>query len=82
MAKPGKGARIFLKDESSNPSGSFKDRRASVSVYRAKQQGYPGTACASSGNYAAAVASQSAKWGLKCIIAQEVTRSIGRWDTR
>jgi 2-amino-4-ketopentanoate thiolase beta subunit len=78
VAKPGKGARIFLKDESSNPSGSFKDRRASVSVYRAKQLGYPGTACASSGNYAAAVASQSAKWGLKCIIAQEVYDSLGR----
>jgi 2-amino-4-ketopentanoate thiolase beta subunit len=78
VAGPGKGARIFLKDESSNPSGSFKDRRASVSVYRAKQQGYLGTACASSGNYAAAVASQSAKWGLKCIVVQEVYDSLGR----
>ena len=77
VSRPGKGARIFIKDEASNPSGSFKDRRASVSVYRAKQLGYPGTACASSGNYAAAVASQSAKWGLKCIIVQEVFDSRG-----
>lgn len=77
LSSPGKGARIFIKDEAANPSGSFKDRRASVSVYRARQQGYPGTACASSGNYAAAVASQSAKWGLKCIVVQEVFDSRG-----
>jgi len=77
LSGPGKGARVFIKDEAANPSGSFKDRRASVSVYRAKQQGYPGTACASSGNYAAAVASQSAKWGLKCIIVQELFDSRG-----
>ena len=77
VAGPGKGARIFVKDEAANPSGSFKARRASVSVYRAKQEGYAGTACASSGNYAAAVASQSAKWGLKCIIVQEVFDSRG-----
>ena len=77
LSEPGKGARVFIKDEAANPSGSFKDRRASVSVYRAKQQGYPGAACASSGNYAAAVASQSAKWGLKCIIVQELFDSRG-----
>ena len=77
LAGPGKGARILIKDEAANPSGSFKARRASVSVYRAKQLGYPGVACASSGNYAAAVASQAAKWGLKCIILQEVFDSRG-----
>nr|WP_240739413.1 pyridoxal-phosphate dependent enzyme [Marinitoga lauensis] len=36
IAPKGKGARIFVKDEATNPSGSFKDRRASVSAYRAK----------------------------------------------
>jgi hypothetical protein len=35
-AEPGKGARIFLKDEAANPSGSFKDRRASLSVHEAR----------------------------------------------
>lgn len=33
LAPSGKGARIFIKDEAANPSGSFKDRRASVSVH-------------------------------------------------
>ncbi len=71
LAKPGKGARIFLKDEAVNPSGSFKDRRAAVSVYRAQKEGYKGVIAATSGNYGAAVASQAAKRGLKCIIVQE-----------
>ena len=29
-AAPGKGARIFVKDEASNPAGSFKERRAAA----------------------------------------------------
>jgi len=76
----GKGARIFIKDEQTNPSGSFKDRRASVSVYRAKELGYKGVIAATSGNYGAAVASQAAKRGLKSIIVQECfdSRGIGQ----
>lgn len=70
-AEKGKGARIFLKDEAANPSGSFKARRAAVSVYHAKKLGYKGVIAATSGNYGAAVASQAAMLGLKCIILQE-----------
>ncbi len=71
VAKPGRGARIFVKDEARNPSGSFKDRRASLSVHEAKRRGYEGVAAATSGNYGAAVASQAAKAGLRCIVVQE-----------
>ncbi len=77
VAQPGKGARIFVKDEAANPSGSFKDRRASLSVHEAKKRGYPGVAAATSGNYGAAVASQAAKAGLRCIIVQEAFDSHG-----
>jgi len=73
----GKGARIFVKDEAANPSGSFKDRRASLSIYQAQKQGYAGVAAATSGNYGAAVASQAAKRGLACIIVQEAFDSQG-----
>ncbi len=73
----GKGARIFIKDEAANPSGSFKARRASVSVYQAKKLGYPGIIAATSGNYGAAVASQAAMAGLNCIIVQEAFDSRG-----
>jgi cysteine synthase len=77
VAHSGKGARIFVKDEAANPSGSFKDRRASLSVHRARQQGYAGVAAATSGNYGAAVASQAAKAGLRCIVVQEAFDSQG-----
>lgn len=70
-AAPGKGARIFVKDEAANPAGSFKERRAAASVYHAKKLGYKGVIAATSGNYGAAVASQAAMQGLKCIIVQE-----------
>lgn len=70
-APKGKGARIFIKDEAGNPSGSFKARRAANAVYHAKKLGYKGVIAATSGNYGAAVASQAAMHGLKCIIVQE-----------
>ena len=80
ISPPGKGGRIFIKDEAANPSGSFKDRRAALSIYHAKKLGYKGVVTASSGNYGAAVASQAAKRGLKTIILQEVydSRKIGQ----
>ena len=71
MAPKGKGARIFIKDEACNPSGSFKARRAATSIYTAREMGYKGAIAATSGNYGAAVASICAMAGLKCIIVQE-----------
>jgi len=71
FAKPGYGARIFLKDEAANLSGSFKARRAALSVHQAKKLGFKGIIAATSGNYGAAVAALAAKEGLKCIIVQE-----------
>jgi cysteine synthase len=76
-APPGKGARLFVKDEARNPSGSFKDRRASVSVHEARLRGFPGIAAATSGNYGAALASQAARAGLPCIVVQEAFDSRG-----
>jgi cysteine synthase len=77
FAPKGKGARIFIKDEACNPSGSFKDRRAATACYHAKKMGYKGVIAATSGNYGAAVASQAAMRGLKCIIVQECYDSRG-----
>ncbi|GCD09663.1 2-amino-4-oxopentanoate thiolase subunit OrtB [Clostridium tagluense] len=80
ISKTGHAARIFVKDESCNPSGSFKDRRASISVYDAMKRGYIGVGAATSGNYGAAVASQANIRGLKCIIANECydSKKIGQ----
>lgn len=78
FAGSGRGARLFMKDEAANPSGSFKDRRAALSVWQARTAGYRGVIAATSGNYGAAVASQAAKWGLRCIIVQEAFDSRGQ----
>ena len=77
LSKDGYGARIFVKDEAANPSGSFKVRRAATSIHHAKRMGYHGALSATSGNYGAAVASCCAKSGLKCIVVQECYDSRG-----
>ena len=77
-AAPGKGARILIKDEAANASGSFKARRASMCLAQAAEQGFAGVIAATSGNYGAAVASQAAIYGLKALILQEVFDSQGR----
>ncbi len=76
-APQGMGARIFVKDEASNLSGSFKVRRAATSIHQAKKMGYKGVISATSGNYGAAVAACAAKAGLKCIVVQECFDSKG-----
>ena len=76
-APAGYGARIFVKDEAANLSGSFKVRRACTSVHHAKRSGYKGVIAATSGNYGAAVAACAAKAGLKCIVVQECFDSRG-----
>ncbi len=80
LSKDGFGARILIKDEAANPSGSFKVRRAATSIYHAKRMGYPGALAATSGNYGAAVASCCAKAGIRCIVVQECydSRGIGQ----
>ncbi len=77
ISEPGKGARILLKDEAANASGSFKARRAALSVFEAARKGFKGVVAATSGNYGAAVASQANQRDLKCIVIQEVFDSRG-----
>ena len=63
IARPGKGARILLKDEAAS---------ASLSAHEAEVKGFAGLVTATSGNYGAAVASQAAQRGLACIVIQEI----------
>ncbi len=80
LAPEGYGASIFIKDEATNPSGSFKARRASIAVHEARKRGYKGLIAATSGNYGAGVASLAAKAGLECIVVQETydSRHVGQ----
>jgi threonine synthase len=59
---------LYVKDESQNPTWSFKDRMASVGVSRAVEMGCGVITAASSGNGGAASAAYAARAGLKSII--------------
>ena len=61
-------ARLFLKDDSRNPSLSFKDRPVAVALARALALGLDTIACASTGNLAGAVAAAAARNGLRAFV--------------
>ena len=60
--------RLLIKDESRNPTWSFKDRLASASVSMAVKLGAQVIASSSSGNAGAATAAYAAKAGLPCVV--------------
>ena len=55
---------LWIKNETSNPTHSFKDRVVSIALARAIELGFDTVACASTGNLAGAVAAHSAYAGL------------------
>lgn len=59
---------LYVKDESRNPTGSFKDRLASAAVSTARQMGMRVITGSSSGNAGAATAAFSARAGLPCVM--------------
>jgi threonine synthase len=59
---------LLGKDESRNPTWSFKDRLACIAVSVAKAMGAPAIVSSSTGNAGAAVAAYAAKAGLPCIV--------------
>lgn len=59
---------LFIKDESVNPTGSFKARGMSVAVSMAKELGVTRLAAPSAGNAGGALAAYSARAGLECFI--------------
>jgi len=63
------GARhLWIKDESRNPSASFKDRASSVVIARAREIGAEVVVTASTGNAGAALAGMAASLGQKAVI--------------
>ena len=59
---------VYIKDDSVNPTYSFKDRPAAVAVSKALELGYKAVGCPSTGNLAAATAAHAAKAGLPCYV--------------
>lgn len=61
-------ARLFLKDESRNPSGSFKDRLAVTALAMTRRFRARAVGVSSTGNAGAAAACYAARMGLPCIV--------------
>lgn len=60
--------RLWVKDDSRNPTLSFKDRPVAIATARAIEFGFHTLACASTGNLAPAVAAAAAAHGLRAVV--------------
>lgn len=59
---------LWLKNDTVNPTGSFKDRVVSVALSKARQLGFKVAACASTGNLANSVAAHAARAGMVSVV--------------
>ena len=59
---------LWIKDDSVNPSNSFKDRVVTVAITMARAFGFEAISCASTGNLANATAAHAAKAGMPCYV--------------
>ncbi|MEI8176992.1 MAG: pyridoxal-phosphate dependent enzyme, partial [Candidatus Omnitrophota bacterium] len=64
----GDGAKVYLKYEGLNPTGSFKDRGMTLAVSKAVESGSSAIICASTGNTSAAAACYAARAEIKCAV--------------
>ena len=82
------GIELWVKDESGNPTGSFKARGLSLAVNRARELGAPGVQLASAGNAALAITAYAAAAGLPARVAlpEDTPRTVfeanERWNSR
>lgn len=59
---------LWVKNDTVNPTGSFKDRVVSVALTKARELGFKTAACASTGNLGNAVAAHAASAGLRSFV--------------
>ena len=59
---------LWLKNDTLNPTGSFKDRVVAVALARARAMGFKVAACASTGNLANSVAAHAARAGMRHVV--------------
>ncbi|GAB6879204.1 threonine synthase [Halorubrum gandharaense] len=82
------GARVTVKDEGRNPTGSFKDRGSVVGVALAAAAGADAVGTVSHGNMAMSTAAAATAAGLDCVvcvpadISEERLRNISRFGPR
>jgi threonine synthase len=59
---------VWVKDDTRNPTNSFKDRVVSIALSKALEFGFKVAACASTGNLANSVAAHAARAGLRSYV--------------
>ncbi|MHA1436887.1 MAG: pyridoxal-phosphate dependent enzyme [Promethearchaeota archaeon] len=59
--------KLFFKDETHNPTNSFKDRAAALLISHARSWNYHKVICASNGNQGASIAAYTSLEGMECI---------------
>jgi threonine synthase len=62
------GAKVWLKVEGANPTGSFKDRGMTVAISKALEEGAKAVVCGSTGNTSASAAAYAARAGIACVV--------------
>jgi len=72
---------LYLKDETTNPTGSFIDRGTAVEVTVAKERGFESLCCGSTGNLAASLVAYAARAGIESnvFIAQTGNVDTGKF---
>jgi threonine synthase len=79
---------VYIKNDTANPTHSFKDRVVSVALARAAELGFEVVACASTGNLANAVAAHASAAGLESYVfvpadlEEQKLLATGVYDTR
>src|SRR5207249_9559452 len=58
---------LYLKNDTLNPTGSFKDRNVAVATNFARSYGFDTLSCSSTGNLAGSVAAYAARAGLRAL---------------
>ncbi len=69
---------LMLKDETRNPTNSFKDRSASLIISDAYSKGFDAVVCATNGNHGASLAAYSAKVDINCHLIVPRAGDIGK----
>ena len=62
------GCTLFIKDETENPTGTFKDRGSAVAVAATRERGREWIGTVSHGNMAMSTAAHAAAAGLNCVV--------------
>jgi len=70
---------LYLKDETTNPTGSFIDRGTTVEISKIREFGFKSVYCGLTGNLAASLVAYAARAGLKCVAFLPQSIDIGKF---